>query len=521
MKWTRNQWAEFISTVGVIAAVGGYVVYARQSELRLPSEILFIAGGVLFLAGIVIGFGGIMKFFSRRSSQLGTNTTILALAVLVILGLLNFLSYKHHHRFDLTTEKLFTLSDQSKKVAGNLKEDVTIVRFAKNADPQLTDLIREYKNASPHIKFEDVDPNQKPDLAQEYGAQHMGDVIIAAGSKHQPIESSGFSENPEGGATYSEQNITTAILNVTRSEVKKMCFVTGHGEKSITDSEDQGYTQAAAQLKRETYVTDSVSLISSNGVPSDCTVLVIAGPTKPFFPQEVAMVQKYLDNGGRALIEVDPETDPKLDPILQAWNVKVGDNIVIDASGMGRLFGTGPEIPLVGGYRESYGDSPITKPLQNQMTFFPLARTVSTADKSKTDPSTVELLMTSPQSFTTPKLAREVSYNAKTDQKGPLSLAVAASKTNGDRSARLVVVGNSRFAENQVLGGAGSDGDLFLNILNWLAQDENLISIRPKTQTARHITLTEGQMASIQWLELFFLPGIVVIIGVGVWWKRR
>ncbi len=508
MKWTRNQWAEFISTVGVIAAVGGYIIYARQSELRLPSQILFIAGGVLFLAGIVIGFGAIVKFFSRRSSQLGTNTTILALGVLLILSLLNFVSYRHHKRFDLTTEKLYTLSDQTKKIMRGLQQDVTVARFAKNEDPQLADLMKEYRNASSHIKFEDVDPTQKPDVAQEYGATHMGDVIVAAGTKHQPVEASGLEGNP------SEQDITTAILKVTRNTVKTVCFVTGHGEKSLSDSDATGYSLVDQGLKKEGYNTNSINLVKENGVPSSCDIVVIAGPTQGYFPEEAGLVSKFLDDGGKVLIEVDPQTDPKLSRIFEAWNINVGDNVVVDASGVGRLFGTGPATPLV----VDYGDSPITKSLQGGMTFFNLARTVSIADKAKSDPQAVELLKTSERSFTIPKLVREVQYNPKTA--GPLSLGLAASRTVGEKSARLVVIGDSDFAENQWLN-LQRNGDLFFNTIDWLAQDENLISIRPKTQTARHITLTEGQMASLQWLELFFLPGLVVIVGMGIWWKRR
>ena len=152
------------------------------------------------------------------------------------------------------------------------------------------------------------------------------------------------------------------------------------------------------------------------------------------------------------------------------------------------------------------------------MTFFNLARTVSIADKSKSDPQAVELLKTSERSFTIPKLVREVQFDPKTA--GPLSLGVAASRAAGDKSARLVVIGDSDFAENQWLG-LQRNGDLFFNTIDWLAQDENLISIRPKPPTARHVTLTEGQMASLQWLELFFLPGILVLMGVAIWWKRR
>ncbi|HXX18464.1 MAG TPA: Gldg family protein [Candidatus Acidoferrum sp.] len=510
-KWTRNQWAESIATAGMLVLIGGYAVYSYQGELRLASKALLIGGGVLLLGAIVLGFGGIVGFFSRRSSQLGTNTTILSLAVLAILGLLNFVSYRHHKRFDLTSEKLYTLSDQTKKVLRGLSQDITIVRFAKSPNAQLNDLMTEYKNVSPHIKFENVDPTEKPEVAKEYGATHMGDVIIGAGPKHQPIEPSA-GEGPE--LAYSEQDVTAAIMKVTRNSVKMVCFVTGHGEKLTSDSGAQGYQLVEQGLRKEGYNTNSINLVTENGVPASCDIVVIAGPAQGYFPQEATLVSKYLDGGGKLLIEVDPETDPKLGDIFQAWNINVGNNVVVDASGVGRLFGTGPGTPLV----VDYGDSPITKNLQGGMTFFELARTVSIADSAKSDPQAVELLKTSSRSFTIPKLVREVQFNPKTA--GPLSLGVAASRQAGDKSSRLVVIGNSAFAENQWLG-LQHNGDLFFNTIDWLAQDENLISIRPKPPTARRITLTESQMAALRWFELLLLPGLVILAGVSIWWKRR
>jgi ABC-type uncharacterized transport system involved in gliding motility auxiliary subunit len=507
MKSTRNEWAEIIGSIGAAALIGGYVRYSLQGELLLASKILLIGGGVLILAAIVVGFGGIVKFFSRRSSQLGTNTTILTIAVIIILGLVNFVGFRHHKRFDLTSEKLFTLSDQSKKVAEGLKSDVNIARFDKAPNAQLNDLMGEYRNLSDHIKFQNVDPQEKPEVAKEFGATHMGDVIVESASRKQPLE-----PGPDG--SFSEQDVTSAILKVTRGKVKMACFVTGHGEKSLTDEGAEGYSQIDQGLKREGYDTKAINLVTENGVPSTCDVLVLAGPKQALFSQEAAMVGKYLDNGGKALIEVDPETDPKLDPVFQAWNISVASNIVVDASGVGRLFGTGPDTPLV----VDYGESPITKKLQGGMTFFQLARTVTIADKSKSDPVAVELLKTSPRSFTIPKLAREVRFDPKTA--GPLSLGVAANRTEGNKAARLVVIGNSSFAENQWVG-LQHNGDLFFNAVDWLAQDENLISIRPKSATSRHIILTEAQAASLRWIEMFFLPGIVILVGISIWWKRR
>jgi ABC-type uncharacterized transport system involved in gliding motility auxiliary subunit len=507
MKQDRNALAELLGGIGAIAILAGYVMYTRQGELLPLHKGLLIGGAVLLLGAVALGFGGIVAYFSRRSSQLGTNTTILALAVIAILIGVNFVGYRHHKRFDLTTEKLFTLSDQTKKVVGGLATDVTVVRFAKLPDAQLGDLMTEYRNLSSHVKFQNVDPTEKPEIAKEYGATRMGDVIVASGPRKENLEPS-----PDG--SFAEEDVTSAIMKVTRNKVKMACFVTGHGEKSLSDDGAEGYTLVDQGLKKEGYNTNSVNLVKENGVPSDCDVLVIAGPKQGYFPQEADLVGKYLDGGGKALVEVDPETDPKLDPVLKAWNINVGDNIVVDASGVGRLFGTGPETPLV----VDYGDSPITKNLQGGMTFFQLARTVNMADKSKADPEAVELLKTSARSFTIPKLEREVTFNPKTA--GPLNLGVAASRKSDDKGARLVVIGNSGFAENQWIG-LQHNGDLFFNTIDWLARDENLISIRPKSATSRRITLTEAQVAALRWSEFFLIPGITIILGIAIWWKRR
>jgi len=506
----RHQIADLVGSIGAALLIAGYLRYSIQGEMQILSKTLMIAGGVFLVVSAILGFQRILQFFSKRSSQLGTNTTLLALGVLAILVVINFLGYQHKKRFDLTSEKLYTLSDQTKQIVGGLKEDVSIVRFSKTPDPRVDEFMGEYQALGKHVKFQNVDPQEKPDVAKEYGAQHIGDIIVASGARKETLETT-----PESGID--ESDLTSAIMKVTRDKQKTVCFVTGHGEKPITaDTQTNSYSIADQGLKKEGYNTQSVNLVSQNGVPSSCDLLVIDGPTQPYFPQETAMIEKYLNDGGKALIEVDPETDPKLDPIFQAWNINVGNNVVIDASGMGRLLGAGPGIPLV----VDYGTSPITKNLERHMTFYPLARTVSIADKNKTDPEAVELLKTSPQSFTTPKLEREVKYDAKTDTAGPLSLGVAASRKVGDKSARLVVVGDSDFASNQAIGQA-SNGDLFYNTVDWLTQDENLISIRPKKTADRQIVLTAAQAAGLKWLDLFFLPGIVILSGIYIWWKRR
>ncbi len=510
MKRDLQKTGEITASFGAALLVAGCLRYTIQGEIERISEILLIAGAVLLVAGLGMCYRGIIRFFSKRSSQMGTNTAVLVIGVLAILGVLNYLGLQYKKTFDLTAEKFFTLSDQTKKIVGGLTTDVNVVRFAKTADASFDALLPEYHSLSSHLKYQTVDPQQKPDVAKDYGATEMGDVIVSSGDRKQSVENAA-----EGNI--SEEDLTSAILKVLQKETKTACFITGHGEKSTADSQEHGLSAVGDGLKKEGYALTDVNLVSSNGVPTDCSLVVDAGPTKPFFPQEEQMVTKYLDGGGKAFLMVDPDTDPKLDDIFNAWNIKVGDNVVIDASGMGQLLGAGPEIPLV----IDYGDSPISKTLQRQMTYFPLARTVAISDKSKTDPQAVELLKTSARSFTTPKLASQVKYDPKTDQTGPLSLGVAASGLSSAQNSRLVVIGNSNFATNSAVNGPGDNSDLFYNTIDWLAQQENQISIRPKTPTDRHIDMTEAQSHALEWLDLIFFPGLLIISGIAIWWKRR
>jgi ABC-type uncharacterized transport system involved in gliding motility auxiliary subunit len=465
---------------------------------------------VLFLAGLVLSYRDFVTFFSARSSRLGANALTVSILVLVVLGLINFLGYRHKKRVDLTSEKLYTLSDQSRRSVSELKKDVDIIRFARTPDTTFKDLATEYVNAGSHLHYREVDPQEKPEVARQYNVTHMNDIVVSSGSHNETLTGTG------------EQEVTNAIIKVTRDTVKNICFVEGHGEKSIASGEQDGLQGDDKALKSEGYQTKTVNLVSAGEVPSDCSVLVDAGPKQALFPQEAGIISKYLDGGGRALLLLDPETDPKLDSVLDAWNIALGSNVVIDASGVGRLFGTGPAVPLV----VDYGPSPIVQNFTGTMTFFNLARTVSLKDKGKSDPQGTELLKTSPRSFTVPNLkTNEVRYDPAKDQAGPLSLGVvaerhAAGAGDTSKSARLVVIGNSAFATNQ-WAGLQRNGDLFVNTVNWLAQDEDLISVRPKNPTNRRVILTETQQRELFFASMFFLPGLVIISGAVIWFRRR
>jgi ABC-type uncharacterized transport system involved in gliding motility auxiliary subunit len=498
---------EIVKTAGYLGAgllVAGYIRYSVQEVMGTLNGSIIIAGAVLLLASLAYNFRTILAYSRTRSGRLGANTGVLTIAFVAILALINFLGYRHHKRIDLTTEKLYSLSDQSKKIAAGLQKDVKVVKFDKSDDQELKDLMQEYRNFGSHITYERIDPQTKPEIAKQYGVGHMGEVVIACGNHTQRPADSG------------EQTITNAIIKVTRDTVKTVCFVEGHGERSLSSNDREGYEAADKFLKDETYETRKINLVSSNQVPADCSVLVIAGPKKGYLPEEAAMVGKYLDGGGKALFLLDPDTEPNLNDVLASWNVEVGNDIVIDTSGVGRLTGS-PAIPLV----TKYGSHPVTKEMDDSMTFFPLVRSVSSGKSSGGSVSNTELLKTSDQSWAATDLKGDLStFHAGRDKKGPISLGVAATKSLGEKEARLVVIGDSDFATNQAIG-LVRNGDLFLNAINWLAQDEDMISVRPKAPTNRQVTMTASQQNFLFWLTLALMPGAVIASGVYLWWKRR
>ncbi len=510
MNINRQEIAKLAGVVGPALALSGYILYSREQVWKWHMIALVAGGLALLLASIVLNFGSIVTFFRGRQGKLGANTVVLSVAVIAIIGVLNFIGYRHHKRFDLTSEGLFTLSDQTKKIVSNLQKDVKVMRFDKSDDQQLSDRMAEFKYLSNRISYERIDPQQKPEIARQYAVQKFGETIVAVGERI---------ERPQ---QTDEQSLVNAIMKVTRDKPKRVCFTEGHDEKGLSATDGQGYATVEATLKNENYETKSINLVTSGQVPAECDVLVVAGPKKAFFPQEVAMIGKYLDGGGKVFIMLDaepdhPNSDPQLGDLLSAWNIKSGNDVVLDASGAGRLIGIGPAAPIAGNYPEH----PITKDMKRVATFFPMSRSVKSGDSSAGGISSTELLKTSENSWAETELkGDEAKFDEGKDTQGPISLGVAATKSLGDKEARLVVIGDSDFANNQYIR-IMANGDLFFNTVNWLAQDEDLISIRPKSATNRSIAMTEAQQSTFWWLTVMFMPLAAIGTGAYIWWKRR
>jgi ABC-type uncharacterized transport system involved in gliding motility auxiliary subunit len=518
-----------LDTLGLLLLVVAMLSYWVSNVWEKWIVGLAIAGVVLVIIGVAANYRQILTSLGKRSTKYASNYVISIILVIAVVAGLNYIGQRHTKRIDMTGSGKYTLAPQTIQVLEKLGSDVDIKAFFPGGDyAPLKELLLEYRTASRHIKYEFIDPDKQPDSAKQnevtvYGTFQnivtgsqlkFGTVIITYGKRKEKIE--------KRSEEVQEQDLTNAIIKVGRSEAKKIYFVQGHGEKDLSDTDRPGYSEAKTALENQGYKVETVNLATEGTIPADAKVLILAGPTAELFPQELQLIGDFLSKGSCGLfVLADPPPAPSLDLFLKGWGVQVDKDIVLDNSNEGRLMGS--TIPIV----RSYENHRITENFK-LTTVFPLTRSIQPEKAMPAGVIAEALFKSNARSWGETDLKNgEASFDPSQDFKGPLSLAVAATKEikpASDKSSavktRIVVTGTSAFAMNAFFG-AGGNGNLFLNMVSWLAQDEDLISIRPKPPEDRRILLSQSQLAALRLITVFGIPLITVIIGFTVVWTRR
>lgn len=520
--------------LGLLGWLGVALVFAAVAMRFLKPELpqwhngLAIAGLVCTLLYILSQWREVVRSFSGREARFGSLALASIVVVLAILIGINYLANRRNKRWDLTAAQQFTLSDQTKQILQGLERPVVIRVFDRSENfERFRDRLDEYRYVSDDVSVEYIDVERNPRAANQYQVQMTGTVVVEYDGRIERVTSD------------REQDITNAIVKAVQGRQHKIYFVQGHGEKSPAGTERPGYSTIASALTSDNFAHDTIVLAQQQEVPADASVLIVAGPTADFLAPEVDMLRAYLARGGKLLLLLDPPNKadaPDLTNLLalaREWGIDVGRNVVVDASGIGQILGTGPEVPIAA----KYNPHPITDRF-NLMTAYALARSVRSSAEGANNRFAQNLIETSQSSWAESNIKElmtsgKVSEDpAQGDISGPVSLAAAVSAPaekpaapaeDGDQQkpeARLVVIGDSDFAANGWLGISGNR-DLFLNTVNWLAQQENMIAIRAKDPEDRRITLTADQDRRIFWLTVLIIPGLILAAGVHAWWRRR
>ena len=376
--------------------------------------------GLIILGSVIIALWLLWQnkqsqWWGQRSTQAGTNALVATVAVLAILGLINFLGTRYHTRIDLTETKLFTLAPQSRELVRSLQVPAKVWLFDLNQDPVDRDLLENYHRQSSKFNFEYVDPQARPGLARKFGVKDYGEVYLESGDRRQLVQVVGPQER------LSEVKLTNRLQQISSLGTAKVYFLQGHGEHQLSGTEG-AISQAIQALNDKNYTTSPLNLAEKPSVPQDAAVVVVAGPKRALFETEVKALRDYLNRGGNLLLMIDPNTDPKVESLLAEWGVKLDNRLAVDASGS---VGLGPAAPLV----TQYGKHPITKDFGNGISFYPLARPVDTTPVGGIEVTPLLLTKPYPNSWAeSDQESENLQFNPESDRKGPLTLGVALTR---------------------------------------------------------------------------------------------
>jgi ABC-type uncharacterized transport system involved in gliding motility auxiliary subunit len=502
-------WAGY---VGIAVLAGAAILPFARPEWGRFRWWLVGAGVVLVVLSLLMHMTGVRQLFGRRTARYGLNTAVTILLVVGIIGLVEAVSYRHSARVDLTENRRHSLSPQTIQLLGGLKTDVNAVAFFRSDQPGkrvAEDLLKQYaRYAGGKLTWRVVDPDREPALARRYGVESYGTVVLETKERSEKLLDA------------EEEKITNGLVKLTREGKRTIFVVQGHGEHELANTERPGFSEARTALERANYEVKPLVLAREGKVPDGAAAVIIAGPRTDFLPPELEALDAYVGQGGKLLVMANPtivggNAADSLKRFVARYGVELGDDLVIEVNPIGRLFGIGPEVPIV----QQYEGHPITRDMAGITTLFPLTRTVSQA---KTPPQGVNvqaLARTSPESWGETDRASLQAGQVKPDPqdaKGPLPVAAVATKDK----ARIVVYGTSNLAANQFLNVQGNR-DFFLNTVSWLVEEEDLISIRPKDVRQTPVFLTSQQAQAAFLIPVVILPGIVLVGGIVTFLRRR
>jgi ABC-type uncharacterized transport system involved in gliding motility auxiliary subunit len=536
--------------VGLALLGTGLAIHAILLEPVLWTALLAGAGGLL-AAGGAYGLRAELRTWLRRRGAIALYT----LGVLGVLTALAYLTVCFSFRFDMTKAGLYSLSRQTRTVLERLESPVRIVFFYDQGMREARELLELYARHSAKFTVEFYDPSVNPAQARLHGVQFAGTSVM---------ESAGRVIKVNGGT---ETDFTNGILRITKGVTKRLCFLDGHGEADVFSlqthdhfegqvghthgigvkyelHERHGLGKARNALETINYRVEHVRLVGGQPVPGDCVALVVAGPRLALLPAEVQAVEAYLAQGGNAFFMLDPWVDTGLERVIAGYGVVLNSDMVIDEASH---FWNDISSPAV----TSYTRHEVTRELP--LTFFPGIRSLSPTRDRVPGTTVMPLFHSSRNSYGVTDPAR-AEFDAARDRRGPLPLMVVVRKRLEDadssaptaagnppashraakdgvpedealakapkRQTRIAVIGDSDFATNSFFHSLGN-GDLFLNTINYLTEQTDLIGIEPRTYNPPQLTLTNRQMKGTFFLSVILMPAVLAVIGTAVWWKQR
>ena len=500
-----------LGLLGLLGAAGLYLFGGDVGRYALP---LAAASLCLIIYYFVERPQGLVRLVTGRSARYGSNAFLMSASFIAILVLLNVLGTRYTARADLTANQLYTLSPQTINILKNLKTPVKAIAFvqAGQQESDAQSILDQFTHYTKNLSVQYVDPVAQPGVASQYNVQYSGTVVLVANGKQQQVMST------------SEADLISGIVKITRGTPEKVYFIVGNGEPDPNSTDSNGFSQAKSALESEDYTVATLNLLSAGKVPADAAVVILVGPTSSLQPSEMQAFTDYLDKGGTALILADTDKMAGLTDLLARYDVQLKRGIIVD---LGQSYPNDPTTPVI----TSYLTSPITQNMYSLATLFPTVEMVApSANASSGNYTVTPLMQTTANSWleTNPSSLQSASGPtiSASDVTGPVDIAVSVLANSANaatkKTTRLVVVGDVDFASNAAIDVTGSGNrDLFLNSVDWLAEEEDLIAVRAKDTPNNSLLMTGNQVNLVGFVTIGALPLLLVGVAAFVYWGKR
>jgi ABC-type uncharacterized transport system involved in gliding motility auxiliary subunit len=516
MNADNKHYAPLAFWLGLIALLASGAVYFVYREPNTAFYVTLALGVIGLAASVYLDPQRARALFSGRQARYGGNSILFVVGFLGIFVVLNWIADQNEQRWDLSEDAANTLSAETLALLENLDEPVSITAYYTSQAQANADTVRKLLenyayNSEGLISYEFVDPVNDPLAATALGVSQDRTLVLASGERVELV------------TVASEQEISAAILRL-GSETRTVYFLTGHNEFNPEAVNDPTYREAATQLESRGYSVATLNLLVEGAIPEDASLIVIAGPLLPLSNKEIGLLADYQEAGGDMVVLLEPtvlaqmttEEDPLAQYLSEIWGVVLGDDVVVDRQTQSNFQAVAAQ----------YARHPITDQMSNVVTIYPTARSVQLAEVPPEGVSGQELVLTAQFDLSWAETDIEalraqqpITPDEEADIPGPVAIAVAAE--NLTSGARLAVFGDADFASDQFYG-VQLNGKMFLNAVDWSAEQEDLISVSAPTPTTRFVLPPFPQYTYLVMLmAICILPGIFVVSGLVVFFQRR
>lgn len=469
----------------------------------------------------------IKQSFRTKKFKYGGFSALLTIIVFAALLAINYAAGKYNVKKDLTQEKIYSITSETKNLTNNLKNNINIIAFYETGkeDPGIKAVLEQYKASSKKIEVDFKDPSKYPAIVEKYTKgdvkPSIGSLVVECGNKFKVISSDELfnqttddSGNSQISSFAAEQQLTNAIVFVTSGKEQNLYVLTGHEEAGFT-------ADLQKQLGTENYVVKDVNLLQGSSVLNKDDILAVVAPKKDISKDELEKIKAFLADGGKAafFMDITKEKLPNFQSLLAIYGIQMQNAVVVE--GQAENAANTPIYLL-----PNMEDHDIVNALKSNKlpVLMPLAQGIN-IEKSKKDSTTVEpILTTSKNSWGKVNLNATTFSKENGDLQGPFNIAAAITDIDkvSNKTTKLVVVGSASFMNADAVSATnGTNMDFAINSLNWLQDKKDTISIRPKDLTAPTLMLNSFQKLALSGLVVIVIPAIIMITGIIVWIKRR